>query len=442
MTTLDFGDIEKRIRELDLEALHRYTAGLDEAPVIYKSEGSIKVIATSDALDLFVASAESEDRHGDIIAADGWKLDNYKKNPVFMNAHNVFAPPIGIVPKIWVEGKELLANVKWDEADPVAAAIKGKYQRGFMKGVSVGFRPLEYEERKIEGSNSFFAPLLFKSQELLEISAVSVPAHPNALRKALESRKFYLIVPEIPAKVEATVTPEVAVKADSECKCAQLCTCGDKTAESENKGALPYHDTGKADKGMAWDASAELAKADDVAAWRAMHAWVDSAKPENKTSYKLPHHKGDDGHAVVFRGVSAAIGALNGARGGTMMPDADRRPVYNHLAHHYRDFGETPPTLKSMEELEQWLVDIEVIKNHQGVMDKLSKIRDMIDAVIAEVGEYSDDGKALEPTVKAGEPTVEPVKAVVEPEVKQEPEIANQLDVVLSELLSLKKSLN
>ncbi len=35
----------------------------------------------------FVASNETLDRYGEIIAASGWRLENYRRNPVFQNAH-------------------------------------------------------------------------------------------------------------------------------------------------------------------------------------------------------------------------------------------------------------------------------------------------------------------------------------------------------------------
>ena len=58
-----------------------------------------------------------------------------------------------------------------------------------MRAVSVGFRPLEFE-RQGDG-------LRFKKQELLELSAVSVPAHPHALARMMGARKFSIIKPEI-----------------------------------------------------------------------------------------------------------------------------------------------------------------------------------------------------------------------------------------------------
>src|SRR4051812_19083219 len=35
----------------------------------------------------FISSDETLDRYGKVITASGWKLDTYRKNPVFQNAH-------------------------------------------------------------------------------------------------------------------------------------------------------------------------------------------------------------------------------------------------------------------------------------------------------------------------------------------------------------------
>ncbi|NKI20347.1 hypothetical protein HFN20_03700 [Paenibacillus dendritiformis] len=43
----------------------------------------------------FIGSTETEDRDQDVIRATGWQLENYKKNPVFLWAHDYTVPPIG-----------------------------------------------------------------------------------------------------------------------------------------------------------------------------------------------------------------------------------------------------------------------------------------------------------------------------------------------------------
>lgn len=76
-------------------------------------------------------------------------------------------------------------------------------------------------------------------------------------------------------------------------------------------------------------------------------AWFDDENKEDFGSYKLPHHTVEGGTLkTVWKGVVAAMAALNGAREGVDIPEADRQPTYNHLAAHYRQFDETPPDLK------------------------------------------------------------------------------------------------
>lgn len=116
----------------------------------------------------------------------------------------------------------------------------------------------------------------------------------------------------------------------------------------EYKAAIKPHDThvttGK------WDAAAavkSIPQDASVSDLRSMFAWVDSeADPEVKSSYKFPHHTSVGGPANV-KACTVAIAALNGARGGASVPEADRKGVYNHLAQHLRDADREPPELRS-----------------------------------------------------------------------------------------------
>ncbi len=71
-------------------------------------------------------------------------------------------------------------------------------------------------------------------------------------------------------------------------------------------------------------------------------AWTKSNPPENTADLKLPHHN-PKSHNVVWRGVTAAMAALSGARGGVDVPAGDKGAIYSHLAAHYKDFDEEPP---------------------------------------------------------------------------------------------------
>jgi len=196
-------DFEKYLREADLEALEDSKAGRGPCPVIYKA-GFVKPAEPGGPM-VFVASDETVDRLGDIIGADGWQLDAYRKNPVFMWQHDHTMAPIGTVPKIWVEDKQLLNMVAWDEADELARFIKGKFERRVLRAESVGFRAIEFEDNGKSGG------IRFTKQELLEISAVSIPAHPKALAKAMGARKFSIVVPELVIAPKEVVEPSEEV---------------------------------------------------------------------------------------------------------------------------------------------------------------------------------------------------------------------------------------
>ena len=59
----------------------------------------------------FILSDDSADRMGDIIEQDGWKLANFRKNPITLFGHNS-GFPVGKWKKIRVEGKELRAELE------------------------------------------------------------------------------------------------------------------------------------------------------------------------------------------------------------------------------------------------------------------------------------------------------------------------------------------
>ena len=114
--------------------------------------------------------------------------------------------------------------------------------------------------------------------------------------------------------------------------------------------AFKGHTTGTTD--TAWDGPAQKTKvrSDEKRAYYGkIFAWYDPDADEgNKSDYKFIHHQvaenGDPGDANT-NGCSAGIGVLNGGRGGTKIPEADRQGVYDHLAKHIRDAGKEPPDL-------------------------------------------------------------------------------------------------
>jgi hypothetical protein len=190
---MDFAEIEKRVRDAEVTQLDDYERGHGDAPVLFRAvsfdiddEIVTKARDDGDKLPVLVASTDDEDRGGDVINQSGWNLKNFRKNPVYMWAHNYALPPIGSVPKVWKEGNQLLNTVKFDD-DGFSQEIARKFTAKILRAQSVGFRPTDFEEREREdGKKGLFGSFLFKKNELLEISGVPIPMNQAALAKSLE----------------------------------------------------------------------------------------------------------------------------------------------------------------------------------------------------------------------------------------------------------------
>ena len=102
---------------------------------------------------------------------------------MFLWAHDYARPVIGRALETWTDTHRLMARVEFAPT-PFAQEVAMLYGAGYQRGVSVGFKPLRYEERRHEKTGAILG-IRFLEQELLEASAVPVPANRNALRKAL-----------------------------------------------------------------------------------------------------------------------------------------------------------------------------------------------------------------------------------------------------------------
>lgn len=111
--------------------------------------------------------------------------------------------------------------------------------------------------------------------------------------------------------------------------------------------AIAVHHTDTYD--APWDAGVQEKKLDcaNPSCFEDMYAWRDpDADPTTKNAYSFPHHTVSPGGkpgAANVAACSAGIGALHGGRGGTNVPESERRGVYTHLAAHLRDAGREPP---------------------------------------------------------------------------------------------------
>lgn len=133
---------------------------------------------------LAVASEEVADRDGDVLTIAGWDLKNFKKNPTMLYLHMLDGDtmPIGNANNIRIEkigGKDkLVFEPDFHEITEKAKTIKQMYEQGYLRAFSVGFQPKEWEV--ISESGEFPPRYKYTKQELLEISAVPIPALPTA----------------------------------------------------------------------------------------------------------------------------------------------------------------------------------------------------------------------------------------------------------------------
>tara|TARA_R110002012_G_scaffold317937_1_gene535265 strand:+ start:2199 stop:3014 length:816 start_codon:yes stop_codon:yes gene_type:complete len=151
-----------------------------------------------------IASTPDVDRYGDVVAPS-WDLEAFKANPVIMHGHDYDGPVVGKATEIDLVGESLMMSVQFDESDtnPVGQRIANQFRSGFMSAFSVGFSPGKATPRTAlpkdhpayieKGAGQYF-----EQNQLLEVSAVAIPANPHALavrakRWGLEAENKHVI---------------------------------------------------------------------------------------------------------------------------------------------------------------------------------------------------------------------------------------------------------
>ena len=156
------------------------------APRLYKDVGvKIKEIDDKSRTFTAVASTADVDRDGDSISVEGWNLKEFKKNPVIPWGHNYSLPPVARAEKVYIKDDKLMVKIRFPQPETVGEnsfedKIYKMYRDGFLNTFSVGFNPERFEhvERRTNGRSRIGTDFL--KQTLWEISAVTIPANPNA----------------------------------------------------------------------------------------------------------------------------------------------------------------------------------------------------------------------------------------------------------------------
>lgn len=140
----------------------------------------------------FVFSDETRDTYGTVLSADKWDLNRFNRIGVAFYNHNGRSgdpdQTIGTA-RAWVEGKKLMGEIRFEPAElnPVADKVFKKVLAGTLRGVSVGFLPLERGkfgegDEALGGKKETY---YFGRCELLEISVTPLPSNKNALARSV-----------------------------------------------------------------------------------------------------------------------------------------------------------------------------------------------------------------------------------------------------------------
>lgn len=152
----------------------------------------------------FVISTNDLDRDGDILDPKGCDIENFMKNPVFLPFHDYDKFPLGKVVGIEKGDDEIRADVYFPTVEELStdagnASEHAKtvdfayhcYKMGMLFAVSVGF----YTRKRTDN--------VITEWELLEFSAVSLPANQNALVEAVKSLGMSLKSDDTPSVMKA-----------------------------------------------------------------------------------------------------------------------------------------------------------------------------------------------------------------------------------------------
>lgn len=245
------------------------------------------------------------------------------------DAHTV-AVNVGRIDRIWREGGLIMGEGVFNLGTEDGRTAYEMVKNGFLRGVSIDADNISdadvefvWPENQNAGPDDedpmsmlFAQPekMIFHAGRIRAATLVDIPAFTQA----------YIELTDDTGTVVASIT--------------------------QTFGAVGAHHTATSD--ASWDAGVNekrLPSPMTLATARDAYAWIDDSQVTDgelpKAAGKFIHHEvsadGNPGPANLAA-CSATIAVLHGGRGGTTIPQADMRGVYNHVAGHLRDAGQTP----------------------------------------------------------------------------------------------------
>ena len=265
----------------------------------------------------FVASTEAIDSHGTKLKQN-WDLARYLLNNVLQWAHNRYndMPAIGNVENLKVVKKQLIGEAVFDTTTEFDREILAKYQKGVLKGFSVGFRCNKYTIEMIDDEEI----LVLDDLELFEISACNVPSNPQGLTIA-ESKRNADTIGRMMDRARAAQFIERAGAVPFK---AHPISTGSWSAVAAEKRV------------RAW---ATVNGALDFTRYAEAFAYADPDKRNDVTGYRFQHSDIVDGKLTTVRaGALDVMRAVNGSG----LPESDIAAVKRHVVATLNLFGIKP----------------------------------------------------------------------------------------------------
>ena len=181
---------------------------------VYRAD-HLKILDESEGRISATVSSESMDRDGDVIRASGWGLTNFMKHPVLLASHDYHSlrSQIGVWESMEVDGTTMKGTARFfigkgnAEADWAFELAKEK-----ALAFSVGFIPDMEKATPLAKDSMGAGGMEFSGQELLEVSAVTVPSNPDALQRIVKSN-LHPVIAEIVSERLDTKAPEDEIDA-------------------------------------------------------------------------------------------------------------------------------------------------------------------------------------------------------------------------------------
>lgn len=153
-----------------------------------------------------VLTERVRDRQGDLVEPNGLDFAEYLRNPVVLWAHDQSLPPVGRLVSLDRDAERVTAVVQFADTE-FGRELYGMYRDGFLGAWSLGFLPRKWRPLAADDA---VPPLVAAGEaasgwfrrddpepegghhileaEVVEVSAVPVPANPAALTRALARR--------------------------------------------------------------------------------------------------------------------------------------------------------------------------------------------------------------------------------------------------------------